>query len=87
MSDKRISLGIPGQLCQLSARKYEGQLWSDPAILSIDRRHPGNDLSPGSAVEGQQEYRLKIRSFEARWRVDVEGDRSLCVCDKLSMHH
>ena len=86
ISDKRISLGIPGRLCQLSGRSLEERLWSDRAILSIDRRHSGTDLVLGLAVEEQQESRWKIRSFEARWQVDVEEDRSWYACYKLSKY-
>ena len=55
--------------------------------MSIDRRHSGTDLVLGLAVGEQQESRWEIRSFGALWRVDVEGDRSWCVCDKLSRRH
>ena len=55
-------------------------------MLSIDLRHSETDLSPELAVEGQNEYRLEIRNFGARLRVDVEGDRSWCACYKLSRH-
>jgi hypothetical protein len=58
----------------------------DQAILSIDRRRSGTDLAPGLAVEGQQECRWESGMFEAGQRVDVEGDRSWCVCDRLSRH-
>ena len=51
-------------------------------LLFIDRR----DLTPVLAVGEQQECRLEIGMFESGRRVDAEGDRSWCVCDRPSRH-
>ena len=55
--------------------------------MSIDRRHSGTDLALGFAVGEQRECRWENRMFGAVRRVDVEGDRSWYVSDRLSMRY
>jgi hypothetical protein len=80
ISDKRMSLGIPGQRqLQLYQKTPGGRLWLGQAILSIVHRHSGTDPALGSDLEGQQERRWESRRFGAGRKVDVELDHFWCV--------